>query len=165
MLRFQELSGSTALLLAMCGCANAPESDTYSVVPYSQNKCDGLRKGWSPQGSENGELMISNRLIVGKSRLLWNDTQVSVSRAGELASEMAHLNPAANMIIVFDSNTDCATVKDIRQRIAEHLRCGHDIACVEYSYKEWALSHTVPACDAECRSYGERVAGTLVGTR
>jgi hypothetical protein len=106
------------------------------TVPYSLNRCGGVPAGWSPQGSEYGELMAHNTLIARTSGFAWNGVAISADTLQSYLRSISRLNPRVNIQVVFDERADCRLIKETRAMVAKD-NCRFRGQCVEYSEAEY----------------------------
>jgi hypothetical protein len=137
------LTSCAAMLISACS-PNAPDASTKRV--YADNSCGGAPANWSPKGSERGELAIFNALAFSPRGYTWNGAPTAEATASEYVSQVRGKLPAINIQIVFDPQSDCASVQRARALVSSKLQCGKREKCVEYSSEAYAaerLRHAV----------------------
>lgn len=130
-------------ILLMLAAAGAVPATSIGAAPpleressvYRAHRCGPVPPNWKARGSEFGELVLSNRLVVSQGQLRWNDSAVDWQTLRRYLREAGKLNPVPNLQVVIDSSTHCDRVTAVRRAVTAIFGCV--TACVEYSTDEW----------------------------
>jgi len=133
---------SSLLIMAVAGmfvsdCHEEPREPKIAI--YDNSRCDGTPQDWRAQGAEFGELMAHNLLEVGPQRIRWNQVPISDATLHQYLAVVHDLNPVPALVVVFDSQTACDVVRNMRTQIEASMHCQEPgRVCVEYSAGEWS---------------------------
>ena len=82
--------------------------------------------------------MSRNVLEVNPNTLRWNGSVIGPKTLRLYLSEAKDLDPAPNLVVVFDPRTRCDVVQAVRHGVNSNLTCdGSPLSCVEYADAEW----------------------------
>lgn len=97
---------------------------------YAANCSKPLEHWKTPSdGYDDG---LRNEVRVDKlGHITWNRMKISNERYRYYLSQVPTFEPPPEMIVMFDPETDCATVNRIRREIEENLSCGKLLSCGE----------------------------------
>ena len=105
---------------------------------YGSAQCGGTPAGWQGVGGEYQNEASSNAIILKNGRILWNWSPTSDADLNKYM-RLVHASPS-NMILVFNSHSLCAKVSYLRNLVRRSVRCGQEVACVEYTMASWRAS-------------------------
>ena len=130
---------SVLALLALSACKREPVQPPKPAI-YAEHSCGG-QPSWSASGSESGELMTYNHLLITPSATLWNGVPISRATLDDYLGQVIALNPRPVTALVPNPRASCADVEAVRRMMQDRLHCSGERDCVEYPEREWAKRH------------------------